>query len=502
MASEFFGLIEGAFITVFTPRNFFLILLAVVFGMLMGVFPGLSGHTALALLIPLTFGMEPVAAFMILTAALSGTNYGGSITAILINTPGSGPNAATILDGYPMTQNGEGARALSISAVASACGALVGVVILILSVPVLMEVLLLFGAPEIFWLGVWGLTIIAVVVRGAVITGLISACLGLLIAMHGTSTITAGDRWTYDFTFLIDGIPLIPALIGLFAIGEMLHQSTKGGSISDSELNIGKGRLQGIKDVIKHKGLFLRSAIVGTVIGVVPGVGGSAANFIAYFQARQTSSNPEKYGTGDVRGVIAPEASNDAKDGTAFLPTLGFGIPGSASMAVLLGAFILHGIIPGPLLFQNHMDIVAIIILTLIVGNILTSAIGLIFAPYLALFTRVDIYYLTPLIFSISLFAAFAIDNNIYHMYIAFLFGILGLIMISIDMSRVPLLLGMILGSIVENNFFRSLLIGDHQIGVFVRSPIAIILIVLVVVSLFLPQIRIVANSVLMGEKK
>lgn len=488
------GIVEAfgiAVNTVTNPLNFVLIVLGTLLGMLMGLIPGLGGTIALALLIPLTFEMDPLTAFMLLAAAKGGSNFGGSITAILINTPGSSPNAATLLDGYPMARDGRAGEALGASAMASASGAVLGIIVLALSIPVMMVIILAFGPPEIFWLGVWGLTVIAMVVKGNVRTGLIAAAFGLLFAMHGVNTITAGIRWDYGFRTLADGFKLIPSLIGLFAIAEMINLVSEGETIADEDAaEVTGGQWVGVKDVIKHKSIFLRSALIGVTIGAIPGVGGAAANYIAYFQAVQTSRDSDNYGKGDVRGVIASEASNDAKDGGAFLPTLGLGVPGSASMAILLGAFLLHGMSPGPLLFENNLDIVTVIIVSLLISNILTSAIGLLTAEHLTKVTRIDIRIIAPLVIGIAFFGSYAINNNIFDIFLTLFFGILGFFMIKANMSRVPMILGMVLGPIVEENFFRSLQLSGGDFGVFVRSPLAIVLLALVVVSLLLPYIR------------
>lgn len=477
--------------TVSDPLNFALIVVGVLFGMILGILPGLGGTVALALLIPITFGMDPLVAFMLLTAALAGTNFGGSITSILINTPGSSPNAATLLDGYPMARDGRAGEAIGASATASALGAFFGIAILAVSIPVMMSIILLFTPPEVFWLGLWGLTVIAVVVKGSIVSGLISAAFGVIFALHGMNRMTATVRWGYDVVVMQDGMPLVPALIGLFAVAEMIKLVSEGGTIAnDDGTEVEGSQWDGIKAVFKHRWLFVRSAFVGAVTGVIPGVGGAAANYLAYFQAVQTSSEPDEYGTGDVRGVIAPEASNDAKDGTGFLPTLGLGVPGSASMAVLLGAFVLHGITPGPLLFQNNLDLVTTIILALLIGNVLTSLIGLAFADKLRIVTQVDTRLLAPVVLAIAFFGTYALNNNIYYVFITLLFGVLGFLMQKANMSRVPMILGLVLGGIIEQNFFRSLQISGGEYGVFVRSPLAVVLMLLVLGSLLLPWIR------------
>ena len=479
------------------PTNIFLLVLATLFGMFIGMLPGLGGTIALALLIPLTFGINPLVAFMILAAAKGGTNFGGSMTAILINTPGSPPNAATLIDGFPMARAGEGGRAIGASAAASAFGAIVGVLVLLISIPIMVPMLLLFGPSEIFWIGIWGLTVIAIVVSDEYLKGLISAVLGLLFAFHGLNIHTASNRWTYDLAFMDDGFKLIPALIGLFAIAEMINLLTKDERIStEAAVSAAGGKWRGVKDVFIHRWLFLRSSIIGVVTGIIPGIGGAVANYVAYFQAVQTSKNSETFGSGDVRGVIASESSNDAKDGGAFLPTLAFGIPGSASMAVLFGAFILHGINPGPLLFQLHLDIVMIIIVSLVLSNLISSLTGLLLADYIVLLTNVDIRALAPIIIGISFFGTYALNNNIYDLYIALFFGLFGFVMIVENMSRVPMILAMVLAPIVEQNYFRTLQIAGDASG-FVSSPLAIALLLLVVVSLFQPYLKPIATTIL-----
>lgn len=488
------GGIMGAITFIFsTPIHLVYVVLGVLFGMLLGLIPGLGGATALALLIPLTFGMDPMLAFMILASAQGGANFGGSITAILINTPGSSVNAATVLDGYPMARDGRADEALGASAAASATGAIVGFIFLVLTIPILIELLLLFATPEVFWLGVLGLTVIAVVVKGSVIAGISSAAFGVLFAMHGLNQSTTTIRWTYGIDFLIGGLGLIPPLIGLFAVGEMIHLISEGESISgeDTEVQVGfSGVLKGVVSVWVHKYLFLRSAIIGILIGIVPGVGGSAANPVAYFNAVQTAKDPESFGTGDVRGVIAAEASNDAKDGGALIPTLGFGIPGSVAMAILLGAFVLHGITPGPLLIETQFSVVAIILVSLLISNILTSLIGISIATQLVKLTKINVYILAPIILVMALFGTYAIASNIHHVFIATFFGILGFAMVKVNMSRVPMVLGIILGPIVEKHFFRTLQLGRGDYSIFYESTVAKILIFFVLVSLGLPFIR------------
>lgn len=471
------------------PLALVLIFLATMLGMFMGILPGLGGTVTIALLIPLTFGMDPLLAFMLLAAAKGGTNFGGSVTAILLNTPGATPNAATILDGYPMARSGEGGRAIGASAMASASGAIIGILLVLLSIPIMVQIVLLFGPPEIFWLALVGIALLSSVVRGDTLAGLISGVLGLLFAMHGFNNWTANVRWDYGFTWMMDGIHLVPALIGLFALSEIINLVASGSTISTEEnVELEGQEWTGVKDVVVHKWLFLRSALIGTAIGTVPGAGGAVANFVAYFQAVKTSKNGT-FGKGDVRGVIASEASNDGKDAGMFLPTLAFGIPGSASTAVLLGAFLLHGIQPGPNMIQEQLDLVMVILLALILSNLITSTMGLLLSDQLVKITKIDIHLIAPIIVIIVFFGSYA-TSNIYGVWQTLVFGLLGYAMIRVNMSRVPLILALVLGPLIEINFWRAYQIGRGDPMIFARSPLAVLLIVIFLVVLFLPLIR------------
>jgi putative tricarboxylic transport membrane protein len=491
---EFIGAFATAIDTILSPWSIVLIFLATLLGMVMGFLPGLGGPTTLALLIPVTFEMDPLVAFMVLTAATGGVNFGGSITAILFNTPGTAPNAATLIDGYPMNRDGRAGEAISAAATSSAIGAFVGVGVLILIIPVVVQFLLLFGTAEIFWLGIWGLSVVAIIVRGNYVSGLVSAGLGILIALHGINSMTTTIRWDYGFTFMQDGFKLVPAIIGLFAIGEMVKLMGEGTKLSKTTTKIAGSKLKGIKSVFKNKALFFRSAVIGVIIGMIPGVGGTAANYIAYFQALKTTKDNENFGKGDVRGVIASESSNDAKDGGSLLPTLGFGIPGSATTAVLLGAFLLHGMVPGPLLMQQNLDVVAMIIVTLVISNVITSVTGILATDFFVKITKIDITVLAPIIILVAFFGSYALQNNIYNIVITLVFGFVGYGFIKMQIPRVPLILAMILTPIIESNYFRGLQISSGSFGIFFESWVSRILITLVLLSLFLPYLKILAS--------
>ena len=344
---------------VLVPINIGYIFLGSFIGLLFGILPGLGGVIALALALPFSFGMEPHAAMLFFSAIMGSIAFGGSVTAILLNTPGTAPNAATCLDGYPMAQQGQGKKALGISATASGLGAIFGLIVLILLIPLVRMIVLMFGPPEFFWLILFGLITVALAAKGSFFKGLTAGGIGILLSLIGFSPVFGVLRFSFGSKFYLwDGVELISLVIGLFALSEVINYYSKGGTIAPTDTSGGGRVLDGVKEVFRHKRCFFRSSAIGVIVGIIPGVGGTVANFVAYVVAKERSKNPETFGTGNPEGIIAAESSNDAKDGGALLPTVGFGIPGSAECAVLLGAFILHGLVPGPLLIKNHLDIV------------------------------------------------------------------------------------------------------------------------------------------------
>jgi putative tricarboxylic transport membrane protein len=475
--------------TVITPINLVYILLATLLGLVAGMFPGLGGPVAMSLLIPITFPLSTNVAIMILAANLGGTAFGGSVTAILLNTPGDAPNAATLLDGYPLTRQGRAGEALGASAMASASGAILGVVLLVLTVPFVRELAVLFHSVDIFWLALLGLSTIAVVTRGSVLADLVAGGFGLMLAFHGLNPVTGTARFTWDSQYLLSGFPLVPLIIGLFAVSEMIKLMGEQSSIA-GDVEISGGVLKGVKQVITHWTVFLRSAVLGWLIGLVPGAGGTVANFLAYLQAQQTSDDPDSFGKGNIKGVIASEAANDAKDGGSMVPTLGLGIPGSASTAVLVGAFIINGVTPGPLLFQENLQLVFIIVFALVIANVLTSTIGLASAKYLVKITKVNVTTVAPIVVIVALFGAFVIRGQLLDVVLTAAFGVFGFLMVKFDLSRVSLVIALVLGPIAENNFHRALQISRGDFAILYERPLSLILILLTLAVLLLPVYR------------
>lgn len=448
-------------------------------GLLFGILPGLGGTTAIAILLPLTYGLNPIVAMFFLAAVMGAVPFGGSVSAILLNTPGTPQNAATCFDGHPMAQQGQANKAIGISATASGLGGFFGLFVILLLLPLVRKVVLLFGPPEFFLLVLFGLTTVAIAAKGDFLKGLMASCIGILLSLIGFSPIFGVLRFTFGSDHLWDGIPLIPFLIGIFAISELIKYAVSGGTIASKPVSGGGSVLDGIKEVFRHPVCFFRSSIIGTVIGIVPGVGGVAANFIAYIVAKERSKQPETFGHGNPEGLLAAEAANNAKDGGSLLPTVGFGIPGSAEMAVLLGAFILHGLEPGPLLIKEHPDIVLALVVGLVISNIIASGFGLLSGNLLAMTTRINVQYIIPVVLALCFVGSYALRENIWDVVLAFIFGIFGYGLRRYEFSSICVVIGFILGIMAERSFHQSLMVSLGSYSVFWSSTTSLVLIFL-----------------------
>ncbi|MCT7378151.1 tripartite tricarboxylate transporter permease [Chelativorans salis] len=483
LAHSFHALVAGG--------GVFYLAIGAVVGLVFGIIPGLGGPTALALLIPLTFGMDTTSAMFLAGGIMGGVPFGGSVTAILLNTPGTAPNAATVFDGYPMTLQGRAGAALGAAGAASAIGGLFGVILLLLALPIAREVILFFAPPEFFMLAVLGLSAIAVSTEGKLLRGLIAAGLGLMIAFVGYDDVGSGTRFTYGVDYLWDGVPLVPTLIGLFAVAQIVSLYLSGGAITKNPEEVEVSRVgEGVRAVFREWPTVLRGSSIGAAIGAIPGVGGTVAAFLAYSVTVQISDEPETFGKGNIKGVIAPEASNNAREGGALIPTLAFGIPGSAEMAVFLGLLVLHGMQPGPAVLLNHMDVVTSLILSLAFASVFASVMCLLVARQLARITLIDVNYLVAIILPVALVGAYALNSSMYDVIVAVIFGVIGYLMIRFDYPRLPLVIAMFLGSVMEVNFRQSLMISRGDWTTFFSRPVSLILFLLIVLSLCVPAIR------------
>lgn len=458
-------------------------------GMVFGFIPGLDGTVALTIMIPFVFGMPMNMSMAFLLGIHASTAFGGSISAILFNVPGSSLNIATCFDGYPMSQNGEAAKAIGIAGSASLIGGLFGAAVLAVSLPVIRPFIMAFGPAEYFMLTIFGLSIIALLTAGTIVKGLIAGGLGLLISFIGLDYITAAARYTFGYLILWDGIHFVPVAIGLFAIAQMIDLYIKGGSIAERSSNFDKSTVkEGIKFTFSKPGLLFRSSVLGTIIGMIPGVGGSVANILAYGHAMQTSKEPNTFGKGNPEGILGPEAANNAKVGGSLIPTLAFGIPGSQGMAVLLGAFVIIGIVPGPEIVTKHLDIVFMLVFIVAIANIFATGIGLISANQLQKLTVIPGKQVVPIIIVVCLIGSYVTNGHFFDVAVALIFAILGYFMKKYGYSRAAFIIALILGTHFERYYHIAVrLYGSFFI--FTR-PISLILFVLVIVSVTIPFIQ------------
>jgi len=476
------------FLMIISIKNMLFMFMGIGVGIVFGSIPGLSGQTALAVLIPFVIGMDPATAMCLLLGAHVAVEYGGSISAILINTPGTGQAIATCWDGYPMAKKGEAARALSIAATSSAVGGLFGFVVLVVSIPVMRVLLMALASPEYFIMAFVGLAFIVVLGGGSLLKALIAGGLGLMLAFVGLDPITSIPRYTFGQLALWDGIPLIPVVVGLFAIPELAMLMARGGSISEIELGGSQWRLirQGIKDTFQHWWVLLQCSALGTLIGIVPGLGGTVSNLAAYGLAAKTSKEKEMFGHGAVDGILAPESANNSKEGGALIPTVAFGIPGSAGMAILLGVLVMLGLVPGPEMLTTKLHYTFALASVLALANVLTTAVGILFCAPIARLTFLPVYILVPLIITVCLVGSYVDGNEIANIFLAVGFGFLGYMMKRNGYSRAPLIIGIVLGTIVERYLHMSLKLYGWF---FFLRPICVAMIIVILITIAAPVV-------------
>jgi len=480
-----FADIATGLLSTLEPMVLLYILGGVIFGLVLGVLPGLSGITVIVLLMPLCYNMTAESAIPLILAGYSVTYQGGSITAVLLNVPGVASNAATLLDGFPMTQQGKSGRALGITLTASPLGGILGVVILASVIPVIRPVVLAFTSPECLMLVFMGISLIAVLGRGSMRKALMAAGLGLLFSFVGFSSITGMPRYAFGVTYLWDGIRTVTLALGLFAVPTAVSLMTTGGTIAQVSGQVATAVpdiIEGIRDVFRHWWLFLRSSAIGCLIGAIPGVGGEAAVWLAYGHAKQTSKHPEKFGTGCVEGIVAPESANNAKEGGSLLPMLAFGIPGSLGVAILMGALLILGIEPGPLFLQESLDLTFAMIGVVVLANIIGAIITLPAAAKMARIAFAPGHILAPLILVLVSLGAYAIANDMMDVVATFIFGALGYSMEKFGYSRATFFIAYILGVLAERYFHLSLAAYGFM---FLLRPIALTLFIITMLSLF-----------------
>ena len=475
------------------PMRLAILVGGVLIGLAIGTLPGLSGVVGLAILIPFTYHLDPHSAFALLLGMAAVNTSSDLIPAVLFGVPGTVGAAATVIDGHAMAHKGQAGRAFGAGFTASLVGGLFGAFVLALAIPVLRPVLLAVGSPELLSFAVFGLSMVATLSGRAPLKGLTAAGLGLMIAMIGSSQETGTLRWTFGWLYLWDGLPLVPATLGLFAIPELADLAIKRSKIAEhGKLDVDlASQWLGVRDVMRHWWLVLRCSALGVALGAIPGIGSAVIDWIAYGYAQRSEKNAETFGQGDVRGVIAPESSNNAKEGGHLVPTIAFGVPAGASMALLLGAFLIHGLVPGPEMLTKHLDVTYSIIWSLTLAHVIGAAICVFGSRWLALLAEVRAETLLPIVMSLVFIAAFQGSHGWGDLYSILFFGLAGWIMKRLNWPRPPMILGIVVGGIFE----RYLFISTELYGAaWLLRPVVVVIMLLIVWVLYRPMRQIVAN--------
>lgn len=481
----------GALSVACQPMYLLYIAAGTLFGIFVGVMPGLSSVMGLSIMLPFTLTLKGSGGILMMLGLFCGAIYGGSITAILINTPGTANSAATCLDGNPMAiKKGQPGRALGLSTMASTFGGLFSAVMLLWTAPLLSKFAMKFTPPEYFAMAVFGLSIVTSVSNKNLLKGLLSAVIGLLLATIGIDSIAGTTRFTFGTIYLTGGISFIPVLIGLFAFSQGLITTEENfGKMMKKVTPKIKRTIPTMEDVKRVFPTMLRSSVIGTVIGAIPGTGGDIASWVSYNEAKRWSKHPEEFGNGAPEGIAAPEAANNAISGGALIPLLTIGIPGDSGTAVMLGALMMQGIIPGPLLFTEQTDKVYLIIVGLFLANIFMGLLGFAGIRLFSKIVAIPDVILTPMIFIFCFVGTFAMNHNISDIFLMIIAGILGYFMLKMDFCVPPLILGLILGRTLESNLRRSLVLSDGSPIIFLQRPIAFVLLIAAFISLIYPLV-------------
>ena len=465
------------------PMRLLFLFLGVLMGLVLGAIPGLGGLVGLAVLLPFTFDMDPAMAFAIMLGLLSITSTSDTIPSVLFGVPGTAASQATILDGHPLAKKGEAGRALGAAYMASLIGGLFGAIVLALSIPIIRPIVMAFGAPEFFMMGMLGISMVAVLSGGAPIKGLVAGALGLMLGMVGMDPLSGVHRWVFGQLYLLDGVSLVPVSLGIFAIPEIVDLVIRGTRIADVPSDAMKGVMTGVRDALRHWVLVIRCSALGVWIGAIPGLGAAVVDWFAYGHAMQSEKGAsETFGKGDIRGVIAPESANNAKEGGALIPTIAFGVPGSASMALLLGAMMIQGLNPGPAMLTTHLDVTFTLVWSIAIANIFGTGLCLLSTNLLAKISLIRIHLLVPVITAMVFLAAYQSSRHYGDLWSLLFIALLGWFMKRFGWPRPPIILGLVLSTILENNLNISVEI--YGFGMLSR-PIFIGIILIIFVSLF-----------------
>ena len=490
-----------AFQNVFSPWSLLLVAGGVMMGVMLGAIPGLNSPMGTALLIPFTYAMDSTSGLLLLTAVYCGGTFGGSISAILFNVPGAPEASVTGFDGYPMAKAGKAGKALGYAIMCSCLGGLFSVAVMNMISPLLAQVALSFSEPEYFALALAALTLIASLGGDRMLKAFLVGFIGLLVATIGIDPMTSIERFTFGSAGLMAGINFIPALIGAFAVGEILATSEMGMAKAGEAVVKVSTELPKIVELLRLKWTILRSAVIGTLIGILPGVGATTAAFVGYSEAVRWSKHPEKFGTGIPEGIAAPETCNNAATGGAMVPLLTLGIPGSATTAVIIGGFLVHGLQPGPMLFLNQPELMYSIFIAMYVANIFMLFSGIIVAKLFSNFRKIRYSILGPCIFVFATVGAFGISNSMADVWVMFAFGLLGYVMKKFHYPIAPLIIALVLGELAEISLRRGMRMEDYDLGAFLMRPISgTILLVTVVTLLFTIYSKVKKSSAIVPD--
>jgi len=475
-------IIVSALLSLLTPLHFLFLLLGTLLGLIVGILPGLGGIVGLSLMLPFVYGMDPLLALPMMIGLLAVTNTSDTFPAILMGIPGTSGAQATVLDGHPLSKQGDAARALGAAFSASMLGGIFGALLLSLTILIARPVILAVGFGEQLMLIILALTMVGMLTGTSALKGIAACGIGLLLGSVGAAPATGEYRFSFDTLYLSDGIPLVVVGLAMFAVPEIVDILGRNSAIS-STTKLGSGTLRGFRETLRHKWLIIRCSTIGVLIGAMPGLGGSVVTWIAYGHAMQTAKNREKFGSGDIRGIIAPEAANNADNGGALMPTLMFGIPGSGSMAVFLGGLILLGIEPGIGMMERHLDLTYVMVWSLALANVIGTAICLFLARPIAKLTLVSFSLLAPFIIVIIFFGAYQATQSWYDMVTLLALGVLATYMKRFGWSRPALLIGFVLSMRLDAAVYQSVQV--YGLSMFERPGVQIML-ALIAASIFI----------------
>jgi len=476
------------FQTALSVENVLFCFLGVFLGTVIGLLPGLGSTTGVAILLPLTLTMEPVTALIMLAGIYYGAQYGGTITSVLISSPGEAASISTTFDGYPMAQKGRAGAALAISAIGSFVAAIVSLALLVLLAPPIARFAVQFGPVEMLAIVILGLLTIVTFSGKRKMLGLTMALVGLAVALVGIEISSGMPRYTFGTVQLLSGVPLVEMMIGLFAVGEVLYQIRNGAA---RPIKAGFRDLMLTKDELRRSGApIVRGSFLGFLFGCLPGAGTTLASFMAYAAEKKVSKHSSEFGTGAIEGVAAPESANNSAANANFIPTLTLGVPGGATTAVLLGAFTIYGIQPGPLLFEQQPALVWGLIASFFIGNVMLLVLNLPLAPAFAQILRVPYAFMYPLILTTSFVGAYSMTNSMFSVWVVAVFGLLGYLLKTLDFSVAPLVMGLVLGPMLEKSLSQTMSLGDGSLLILFSHPIAVTILAIAALVFLGPHVR------------